>query len=174
MLKQLPQRLSKEEYYRVRDNKDRYKDWFRSAVLLFGFILRASFTVSSYGAETLSKKEGFRNYYQEAINNFKKQIPNLQGINFAQRNYKDISMQSKTLFYCDPPYKKGVGYIKDFNHEEFWDWVRRISEKHIVIVSENEAPTDFDCIWEMNTKSTLNNRKVIQRTEKLFVYKGKI
>jgi len=35
----------------------------------------------------------------------------------------------------------------------FWDWVREISKKNVVYVSEYKAPKDFKSVW----KKTVNN-----------------
>ncbi len=78
------------------------------------------------------------------------------------------------MIYCDPPYSTGVGYGGEkFGTAEFWDWCRlQTAAGHIVIISEYTAPDDFVCIWEHKTKTHLNNRAKIDRTEKLFIQGG--
>lgn len=171
LLQYLPERLTKEHYYDVRDNRVKYQDWYYAAIMLFGSYNSRVYG-GCYGAETKTKGDGFRNYYKEAINNFKNQLPLLKPTTFLCSDYRKMNLIEKSLIYCDPPYKNGVGYSTKFNHEEFWDWVREQSKKHIVVVSENEAPEDFKCIWELEVQSGLNNRKKVKKTEKLFIYKG--
>lgn len=67
-------------------------------------------------------------------------------IDFTSFDYKDYRHEEGDVVYCDPPYagmKKYDG--REFNHEEFWDWVR--TRDYPVYVSEYNAPDDFICIW---------------------------
>lgn len=78
--------------------------------------------------------------------------------------------------YYDCPYAKTTGYSnsKDFNHEEFWEYMRQLSKTHKVFISEENAPEDFECIWRKEVRRTLDANKSNQpkKIEKLFVYKG--
>lgn len=78
------------------------------------------------------------------------------------------------MFYCDPPYQnvKQYGISKNFNHDEFWKWCRKLSKKNIVLISEQNAPQDFECIWEQEVNRTINNNKRVKATEKLFKWNG--
>lgn len=75
------------------------------------------------------------------------------------------------MIYCDIPYKgtKQFSVGKNFNHDEFWQWVRDMSENNIVIVSELQAPNDFECVWEQPVIRTQNARKRETSVEKLFI-----
>ena len=163
--------VTREEYFHIRDNKEQYKDWYRSAVLLFASY-NARVYGGCYGAVTETKDGKIRNYYKEAMNNLKKQIPNLKDIIFRQRDYRSIREIKDALIYCDPPYKNSIKYSTDFDHDEFWAWVREKSENNIVIVSEYEAPNDFKCIWQQDVITHLNNRNKLQKVEKLFVFEN--
>ena len=112
-------------------------------------------------------------YYDEAKRNLEQQSPKLQDINFINCDYKSFSDVQGCLIYCDIPYKdtKQFSVSKNFNHDEFWDWVRDMSENNIVIVSELNAPDDFECIWEQPVTRTQDNRKREISVEKLFVFK---
>ena len=89
----LPKNLSREQYYYIRDNKQVFPDWYRSAVLLFGSYNSRVYG-GCYGASTTTKSGKTRNYYREAINNLQKQLPLLKGIEFSKLDYKNI-------FECD-------------------------------------------------------------------------
>ena len=108
-----------------------------------------------------------RNYYDEAKRNLLKQ--DLSNIIFEENNYKDITV-ANALIYCDPPYKdtKQYSVSKNFNHDEFWQWVREMSKNNIVVVSEEQAPDDFRAIWEQPTKRTIDNKSTINGVEKLW------
>lgn len=58
---------------------------------------------------------------------------------------------------------------KDFNYEEFWQIIRKISKNNIVFVSEMHAPEDFKIVWEMEVKRTIGNR-TIKAIERLYKY----
>ena len=64
-----------------------------------------------------------------------------------------------------------------FDHDRFWQWVRKVSATNPVFVSEYTAPDDFEVIWQAATKSSLsaNGKSGGSKSsvEKLFVYKGK-
>jgi len=114
-----------------------------------------------------------RNYYVEAYNNLKAQAPNLQGIKFKCQNYWDLDENIQdAVIYLDPPYQgtKKYGYSNqpkmDYTH--FWNWVRKISKKNYVFISEQNAPEDFDVIWYKDVKRTTCRKNDFQTTEKLF------
>ena len=76
------------------------------------------------------------------------------------------------MIYCDPPYQDTKKYESDFDHDKFWNWVRKMSKKgHYVYVSEYSAPSDFECIWSMDKADGMGTVKEGQnakrKTEKL-------
>ena len=75
------------------------------------------------------------------------------------------------MTYCDIPYKdkKRYGTSKNFDYKTFWGWAEKMSENNIVIVSEEQAPKIFKCIWEQEVTRTQDNTKRFKATEKLFV-----
>ena len=120
-----------------------------------------------------AKNTSTRNYYKEAYRNMKEQAPNLQGINFQCQNYWELSEDTKNcVIYLDPPYQgtKQYGYASQakMDYEQFWNWVRSISKNNFVFISEQQAPDDFDCIWEQDTVRTTNIKNDFKATEKLF------
>ena len=167
----LPNSLTKDFYYYIRDNNE-FPVWYKSSILLFGSYNSRVYG-GCYGATAQTKNGKTRNYYREAINNFKKQLPNLKGIKFEQKSYLDLDFQD-TLIYCDPPYKNGIGYQEEFNHDLFWQWAEKQTKNNIVLVSENEAPNDWVCIWQQQTKTSMNNRHRINKIEKLFIHKNQL
>lgn len=117
----------------------------------------------------------YRDYYQEAKRNLEKQVPNLKGTSFVCRNYRDFTPHEMVI-YCDPPYKNTTGYTMkgNFNHEEFWQTIREWSMDNYVLISEQTAPDDFECVWEKSVLRSVNASGKSRATEKLFTYnKGK-
>ena len=131
-----------------------------------------------YAGETKTKIGTIRDYQQEAINNTAKQIPNLKGVKFTNLKYNEIEIPPNSIVYCDPPYENTSNYkVGDFNHNLFWSWCRELSKQgHSVWVSEYNAPSDFECVWEKKARSSLsaNGKSGGSKisTEKLFRYCG--
>ncbi len=169
----LPTFVSKEHYDAVRNcyknNCSVYPDWYVGAI---GFLAsyNGRFFDGGYAGIVHTKAGTERNYYAEALRNLKAQIPHLTGVSFGCLDYLDTKDISEYVIYCDPPYlgTKQYGSSKGFNHDEFWSWVRKMGEKNVVLVSEHQAPDDFECIWEQNVKRTIDNNKRVIATEKLF------
>jgi DNA adenine methylase len=66
-------------------------------------------------------------------------------------SYLDIHPSQKFIIYCDPPYRGTTGYRVNaarteddvFNHDLFWETMRKWSAKNYVFISEYSAPDDF-------------------------------
>ena len=135
----------------------------------------ASFSAGGFPRGYAKDAKG-RHYFQEGYNNMAKQAPNLQGIEFKCQNYWDLEPIEGAVIYLDPPYQgtKIYGYANQpkMDYIHFWDWVREISKKNIVFVSEQNAPDDFEVIWEQDTVRTTNKHNDFKAVEKLFRFKG--
>lgn len=120
-----------------------------------------------------------RDYYQEAYKNLAKQAPNLKDIKFICQNYWELDENTENaVIYLDPPYQntKQYGYANapKMNYDDYWNWVRKISEKNYVFCSEQSAPDDFIPIWEQSVTRTTNHENNFKAVEQLFIYeKGK-
>lgn len=166
----LPDMVTKEHYSDVRTayntKNSKYKDWYIGAI---GFLssYNGRFFDGGYAGIITTKEGNIRNYYDEAKRNLLGQ--DLSNIIFKENDYKDIIV-TNALVYCDPPYKdtKQYGVSKNFNHDEFWQWVREMSRNNIVIVSEEQAPDDFRIIWEQPIKRTIDNNSTVNSIEKMF------
>lgn len=114
-----------------------------------------------------------RNYIDEQIRNTLKQVDKLKGVVFSFGDYDKINIPNNSIIYCDPPYKNTKQYAtsKNFSHTDFFEWCREMSKKgHTLYVSEYEAPNDFECVWEIKTKSYMKPSRAEQTTEKLFKF----
>ena len=179
----LPEGISKDEYIRVRDNKEGYPDWY---VGLIGFC--GSYNAKWFGgyAGECRTKGGIRHYDREAIRNIEKQREGLRDIYFGNVSFLEIPKWklSNYLIYCDIPYRETTEY-KDsgFPYDDFYEWCLEVSKLNTVLVSEYWMPDSgycdgkykgvFNCIWSKEHKTSLdknNNNK--KRTEKLFVVKN--
>lgn len=126
------------------------------------------------GYETTKSGSRYRDYYNEAKNNLLQQAPNLAGIEFVCQDYLDLS-PSGALIYIDPPYQNTKQYANamSFDYNLFWDTMRKWSKDNIVIISEQNAPEDFTCIWEQNVSRSIKAADKSRSTEKLFIYTTK-
>lgn len=115
-----------------------------------------------------------RDYIKENINNIIKTIPKIQGVKFTCLDFRSIDVPENSIVYCDLPYKgtKQYSTSKNFDHDSFWMWVRKVSRKAKVFVSEYSAPEDFECIWEKQITNAMSTKNTYKPTEKLFVLKG--
>jgi len=167
-----PEQITQEEYENIRDNKSAFP---KELVAFTGFV--ATYNAKWFGgyAGIVKTKIGtLRNYYDEARRNILKQLPKLQNVKFSNKKFQDIKIDKliNCVIYCDPPYENSTKYKDEFNHEEFWSWVRFISARNMVFVSEYNAPKDFVSIWEKEVTTTLDKNSRKKDVEKLFVYNG--
>lgn len=163
-----PESITLEQYKDVKDNKEKYPDWY---VGLVGFC--ASFGgkfFNGYGRDS----KGNRNIPNERIRNLIKQSLNLKDVQFTCCDFRNIKPTIKNfVIYCDIPYKNSTKYkVDDFPYDEFYDWCRAMSKNNIVLISEYNMPDDFECIWQKEIKTSLcidRAKTDSKRNEKLFI-----
>lgn len=180
----LPNTVSKEHYSDVRDcyNTDshRYPDWYIGAI---GFLAsyNGRFFDGGYAGIVHTKAGTVRDYYDEAKRNFTSQVASFIDKNntgFGWCDYQNLANPTcnvnNSVIYCDIPYQgvKQYNTSKNFNYEQFWNWARGMSKNNIVLISELNAPEDFECIWSQEILRTVDNSKRVASVEKLFKYKG--
>lgn len=170
-----PYEVSKEEYVDIKNNKDNYED------CLVGYIgYELSFGAKWFGGYVKrcdKKSHGDIYSYKSCM----KQAPYLKGIKFNVMNFKDLLKYGvrDSVIYCDPPYKGTTKYKTDpFNYDEYYDFVRKLSEKNTVLCSEYWMPDDFECIWEKETTTQIDSGRKANsdknvRIERLYTYKSK-
>ena len=149
---------TKEEYNNIRYNKEKYSKaevWYVWINCSYGWSWFESYAWKS------KTQKWERNYQEEAIKNIKKQIEWLKWLCCIHSNYQELynEIPPNSIIYCDPPYKwvREYNFDKWFNHEEFYDWCRKMKKQwHTIFISEYNMPDDFKCIWEMEIKSSLS------------------
>jgi DNA adenine methylase len=139
--------FSELDYYIARDNKSYPHRGY------IGFAL-------SYGGKWFGgwcrDKEGRRDYVREAHNNATSQSKKLGGIALLCSDFRSLDIPENSIVYCDPPYRGTTKYAGDLDHEAFFAWCRDLVLKgHVVLVSEYEAPGDFECIYQRKMSSSL-------------------
>lgn len=127
------------------------------------------------GYEIAKSGQRFRDYYNEAKSNILKQVNGLQGIEFYFGDYWRFNMDSmqRCVIYCDPPYQNTKQYdnAKTFDYDLFWKTMKDWSVNNIVLISEQDAPDDFKCIWEQEVSRSIKANDKSKATEKLFKIK---
>ena len=163
---ELPELITEEQYKYIREHKDENK-------ILTGFVgFGCSFGGKWFGGYARNKTN--TNYALQSKKSLLKDMDNLMTTQFTCQDYRDVIIPNNSIVYADPPYNNTTGYGKDkFNSDEFWEYMREISKDNKVFISEQNAPNDFECIWEKPFTRTLdvNKNNQFQVTEKLFTYK---
>jgi len=144
-----PKEVTEEEYHK--EHPPHLK-----AFIGFG----CSFGGKWFGGYARSNKQ--RWYSLEAYNSLIELLPYVKDVDFKHLNYRNLNCKDAVI-YCDPPYRNTTGYRDTFCHNTFWHWVRRMRTDNIVLVSEYTAPSDFKCIWDVETKTDLNNEIRLER-----------
>jgi DNA adenine methylase len=118
-------------------------------------------------------------YAAQGARRIAKLTPYFKDVHFLSARSYDKFKPRGLLIYCDPPYLNNQlrhnPFFQNFDHDKFWDTMRRWSKHNIVVVSEYAAPDDFESIWEIERNSFVNNaqrnRNDFKNVEKLFIYK---
>ncbi len=115
------------------------------------------------------------NYAAGTKNSLLKHLPHVSSAIFNFASYADLA-PTDSLVYCDPPCQNTTAYgaVEAFDHDEFWEVMRRWSKANTVLVSEYNAPEDFVCVAEFQSKMGLRNKAQDQevRSEKVFAHES--
>lgn len=162
-----PDVVTKEEYYRVKANMDENP-------ALTGFVgFGCSFGGKWWGGYAKDKRGD--DYCGQAKRGLLKDLVGIQSATFTCLDYHDVEIPDGAVVYCDPPYVNTTGYtVGQFDTNEFWEYMRQISKRCDVYISEESAPDDFEYIWSKEKVRTLEKSDNVGRVkvEKLFKYKG--
>ena len=168
---EMPNEITEKEYQYIKNNKD-------EKPYLTGFVgFGCSFSGKWFGG--FCRNNTNRNYCLNAKNSNLKLLPNLQDVIFYNEDYRNVNIPIGSLVYCDIPYKDTTQYCKDevgeFNHDEFYQWVRENSNKYEIYVSEykENVPKDFEIVWEKKSRKDIRDKenKLCKTIEVLIKYK---
>lgn len=159
-----PSYISKEEYHAIRANPHNYPKklvGFAATACSFGGKWFSSYAFNNKGT----------NYTLRGANVLMKQAKNLRGVVLRCGDYRDLYIPPNSLIYCDPPYDTVTKAYstKRFDHPAFWDWCKqKAKEGHTVFISEYSAPSDFECVLEIQHKTLLDKNKEYAKIERLY------
>lgn len=162
-----PSTCTEEEFMKMKyDGLVTAEKGFLGHQLSFGGVYFASY-VGRYNGNINCKSAALR------VHELAFAMPN---INFECKDYKQYACLENYIIYCDPPYKNTVQQYRSefregivFEHDTFWQWVREMSCKNMVFVSEYQAPSDFVNIADEFSLRTIKGKKTTS-SEKLFVF----
>jgi DNA adenine methylase len=165
---ELPDSISEKEYKYIKENKDENKPL--TAFVGFG----CSFAAKWFGGYARDGRKKDRDYAYTAKHGLIKKMQTMKNIKFQCIDYKKLEPHGM-LIYCDPPYNNTTcPYgLPVFNTDDFWNTMRKWSADNDVYISEYNAPEDFICALEIQTRTDIRNKenKMDARVEKLFTYK---
>ena len=165
---ELPDSISREEYYYIKEHKDEMTE-------LAGFVgFGCAFGGKWFSGYAQNNKS--HNYCAEAKRGLLRKLSMMPNAEFICNDYRDVIIPDSAIVYCDPPYEGVTGYggTGKFDSAEFWQYMRELSSRCTVLISETSAPEDFKAIWEHKKKRTLNDDSTayFDVVEKVFVYNG--
>ena len=157
---EMPNNINEEEYQYIKTHKD-------ENLPLTGFVgFGCSYSGKWFGGYCRNNTN--RNYCLNAKNSNLKILPKIKDVIFYNLNYDKVNIPIGSLVYCDIPYKNTTAYCKsevgEFNHEEFYNWVRNNSNKYDIYMSEykQNIPSDFKIVWEYESKKDIRNKNGIK------------
>lgn len=164
--------IYEEQYKDIRNNIDKYDEW------LVGYAMSSYGFMGNYGTAAYMTADSPEIIKRKIEKMAKKEYKRLKGIHFVASDYKELDIPPYSFIYCDPPYNNRNGYINNdnFKTSEFWDWCKaKISEGHVILVSELQAPYDFIQIIKQKLKyrckASKNHPEV---EEKLFMHYSQV
>ncbi len=122
-----------------------------------------------------ARSEGKDCYAATTKRSLLKQLPLIQDVKFRYGLFHEHKPKG-CIIYCDPPYQGTTQYgaFDGFDHELFWSTVREWSKRNTVLVSEYQAPSDFNCVAEFPSRMGLRTKGFVNevRTERMFILEG--
>jgi len=171
--KKPPKYVSEQEYNKFKNGNSEMKGYVGS-VFAFGGSMFGTYRGRLQSVET-TRKEGEGSY-----NKLMKIAPLLDHIEVkTSRSYDTFTNLNKMTIYCDPPYDTGSKfsnkYLSGFDHEKFWDVMRKWSKHNLVFISElkKNVPSDFSVVWSKSIKRSYNSSSgAKEKTEALCIHKS--
>ena len=157
-----PDNISEEEYRRIETDGNTDNPIYAFAGLACSF--------GGQFWQGYASDRGNRNYSATGKKRILRDRHLINGVTFSRMNYRTLNPDG-CLIYCDPPYlgTKGYNGLGEFDSREFWDVMRKWRETNTVVISEYNAPDDFECVAEFDHFLSVRSKNGCEkRTERLF------
>lgn len=104
-------------------------------------------------------------------------LESVKHLTMTKRDYREMEFLPNSVLYNDIPYKGtnqyGINKKDGFDYEAFYDWCE--AQTNLVLISEYDMPEDrFTGVWNIQHRSTLNDKLNQVVTERLFVPNGQL
>jgi site-specific DNA-adenine methylase len=178
-----PKYVSEEEYNKYKSGKglspkqSKFKGYVGS-VFAFGGAMFGAYR-GRYQSREKTKAEGAGSY-----NKVMKVVPLLKYITVkSARSYANFTGLTGMTIYCDPPYETPSeksnpnDYLRGFDHEKFWETMRKWSKHNLVFISELESniPRDFKIIWTKEIQRSFRPKGAAKgKVEALCIHSSKV
>jgi len=160
--------ITKTEYEKLKKSN---RITFRRAIAAFCY----SYNGKEWGGYTISSSDGTRSNYPSERKRYYNSLRKndiFMNTKITLADYKTLKPKNM-LIYCDPPYRDTTDYNTNFDHDKFWNIMRKWSNNNIVLISEYAAPSDFKTVSKRKKYSSLSGKGASStRYEKLFSLKN--
>lgn len=158
-----PERISEEEWRRVRD----LNDWSDplTAMVAFG----VSFSGMEWGA--YARDANGTDYSARTGRVLARKAKTMQGVQFSHRHYLEVQPPpglgwEYVVVYADPPYANTEEYAsaRNFDHAAFYEWCEGIARQGArVFVSEFTIPDrpGWSIVWQLERKVMMGKRRTV-------------
>jgi len=164
----IPNHISEETYNKLKNAKSPNA---LKAVAGFGLSFGGKYFAGYAQKWAGNSGRNFLDEFKSSLKKIQEKITQ-KNIHFYNKSYEDFNPHNM-LIYCDPPYKSTEGYSTGpFNHELFWNTMRKWSKNNCVFISEENAPSDFKIVWKRQKRRTLDKQNRFYSYEKVYAYKG--
>lgn len=171
----LPNKCSEEDFNlakcRYKLNKNNTTDYDKFELAYIGF--QCSFGGRLFTGYSRTNMDYAKAGIKSTMNTWKglSEVP----LTITNLDYRDVEIPDGSVVLCDPPYDIWYnGYeTEKFDINAFWEYVRKLSKRCYVFVTEYKAPDDFISIWEDKVKITTSQRvktENLEKVEKMFIY----
>ena len=92
----------------------------------------------------------------------------LERLDISGKSYNEVEILPNSVVYCDPPYIGTGGYCVEFDHEQFYDWLRNTNFP--VYISEYTMPSDFAIVASIDKIASFSATKNTVKQENLYIH----
>lgn len=165
-----PEHLHEEEFLRIRERRHEVDDplvCYAGQCCTFG-----GMWFGSYARDWEPEGQSARRPVKAARARLLKLVAETRSTEFRLCGYEDVDVRPGDLIYCDPPYR-GTTHsypVPPFDTDAFFDWTRWATRQGAkVVVSEYDAPADFQLLWSRDRPNKLGRSNNTRVKERLFL-----